>query len=1000
MYDYEEEDVLAIKGELWMCADSEKPYKVGAGRGSKNLIGIEDDRFYVYSTRSTQSRLIKEVAFRSMKRVAWFTHHPKPPASGGPLEAPTSQQQLTRGRRGPSNAAAGSSLLQSTPYYYMVVEFIRDNTIEGMENLAKRERVVLCTDDAQDFQLWQQFVETYKSSSERTEIPEIIVGRSKKKKNPTVNDTHDDTTSDDTLDEIAVLMNEIQTWRKRALGILDEVSQVVVSPDDKENEIFPKGHVNDSTWKERVDILMDTLKAKSDKIPNLDVIPHIDKSTELLELWNMLYDRHLFGKNTQEEVDVYTIEHQQERVKQIDDLLMKLELKTSKHVEDKPFKDNTYLAQDVENLHATCLGIVSDYETKMGKIENINKSDDNNNNNTFSFGTGSKSKYDKDMKLSQKIEYIYHTLESQVSESESEDPTEDMLAKLRAARRSLGVGSAGAQVVVQQERHVKNMERLAKDTMLAYSEVTVTLLKSCYEEYASVLDHLLSAVRGNGAGGEKIVITSAHFEVVEALEEEKRAAKVKQEALENLMEELERVRRERDEEIGVLEHNFARAKEGWENDLAVLRAKLTTLQNSMSRTAVVVPAENTVLVSPREELYGNSEEETPAAASSSLMSADTADNGDNDDSITRWATRLTCTGGELRPSIVALRLQRFFFWSLRNVVPLCAGRDTNCILELVMWAMRNHMELLQTAARVFGSYAVGGENSNNDEKATDLCSALQALHDNHVRLQKLVELYGDISCDGHANRYADFTNVENRLYTLRKNDMVLNNVHTILGTDNDNVEHKLLQLLQNTETLQHIKTVTGDHDDTVEFIRRQYEELNQLKNSLQEVLTQDQIMDATTSNLLKLIPTITKTQEDLENAQQELIQKKEQLKLLSEQSKIEIEELNNRLHLLYEYFNNQPHQQNTTTLVTEETLASILNVRPQGITEKVKQLLQDLSISNELLGTTEANENSTSHRTNNDTSTRAQCLRGIEAALATLGATDSDEPAAAAILRA
>ncbi|KAH9598252.1 hypothetical protein LSM04_008713 [Trypanosoma melophagium] len=33
-------------------------------------------------------------------------------------------------------------------------------------------------------------------------------------------------------------------------------------------------------------------------------------------------------------------------------------------------------------------------------------------------------------------------------------------------------------------------------------------------------------------------------------------------------------------------------------------------------------------------------------------------------------------------------------------------------------------------------------------------------------------------------------------------------------------------------------------------------------------------------------------------------------------------------------------------------------------------------------------------------STRAQCLRGIEAALATLGATDSDEPAAAAILRA
>ncbi|KAH9598116.1 hypothetical protein LSM04_003891 [Trypanosoma melophagium] len=996
MYDYEEEDVLAIKGELWMCADSEKPYKVGAGRGSKNLIGIEDDRFYVYSTRSTQSRLIKEVAFRSMKRIAWFTHSPKPPTNGGPLGV-TPQQQPTRGKRGITSGVAGSSLLPLTPYYYMVVEFIRDNTIEGMENLAKRERVVLCTDDAQDFQLWQQFVETYKSSHDRTEIPELIVGRSKKKKKGhPLDDTHDETTSDDMGDEIARLMNEIQMWKKRALGLIEEASQVVFSPDDKKN-ISSSGDANDSNWKERVELLINALKNKTDKNPSLDEIPPIDKSSQLLELWNELHDRHLPGNNTQEEVDIYTIEQQQERVKKIDNLLMNVERKISIPNKDIPFKDKTHFAADVEDLEATCLAIVSDYEFKRGKIENKNKIDDNN---STSSSTGDKTKYDKDIRLFQKIEHIYHTLEKQESETNGEDAADGMLAELRAARRALDVAPTGSQSVVQQDRYVKNVERLAKDALLAYSQVTVALLQSCYEEYAFVLDHLLSAVRGSGAGGEKIVITSAHFEVVEALEEEKRAAKVKQEALENLMEELERVQRERDEEIGLLEHNFSRAKEGWENDLAVLQAKLTTLQSSMSRTAVVVPAENTVLVSPREELYGKNEEETPATASTSLMSADTGDFSDNDDSITRWATRLTCSGGELRPSVVALRLQRFFFWSLRNVVPLCAGRDTNCILELVMWAMRNHMELLQTAARVFGSYAVGGENGNNEEKATDLCSALQALHNNHLKLRQLIEQYGDISCDGHANSNADFTNLEDRLSSLRRNDMVLTNVHDILDTDNENVESKILELLQNNETLRHIETVTGVQDNTAAFIRRQYDELNQLKSSLQEVLAQDQIMDATTSNLINLIPTIAKTQEDLETAQRELIQRKEELKLLNQQSNIEEEELNNRLELIYDYINNHPLQQNTRAPVTEEAVASILNINQQDITEKVKQLQNDLNLSNKLLGITEINQKDASPRVNNDTSTRAQCLRGIEAALATLGATDSDEPAAAAILRA
>ncbi|KEG07106.1 hypothetical protein DQ04_10901020 [Trypanosoma grayi] len=82
----------------------------------------------------------------------------------------------------------------------MVLEFIRDNAVEGTENLAKRERVVLCTDDAQDFQIWQQFVESYRCAADRLDRleGERVVGRSRKKKRrDSVVDRHDETTSED-----------------------------------------------------------------------------------------------------------------------------------------------------------------------------------------------------------------------------------------------------------------------------------------------------------------------------------------------------------------------------------------------------------------------------------------------------------------------------------------------------------------------------------------------------------------------------------------------------------------------------------------------------------------------------------------------------------------------------------------------------------------------------------------------------------------------------------
>ncbi|EKF29051.1 hypothetical protein MOQ_007180 [Trypanosoma cruzi marinkellei] len=257
MYESEEDELLAIKGELWMCADSEKPYKVGAGRGSKNYVCIEEDRFYVYSTRSSQSRLIKQVAFRSMKRVAWFTHNPKPPVSGGPFGVSPPPPPPRGGR--------GVVAPPTQQYYYMVLEFIRDYTVEESENLAKRERVVLCTENAQDFQIWQQFVESYKCTREPP-TAEFLQGRSRKKATATADYDHDETTTEEEEDRVEELMDALRLWKQRALQLLKETSQAVESPASSgTSESFGVGHVDTNTWKTRVDALLGKLKKHVEK---------------------------------------------------------------------------------------------------------------------------------------------------------------------------------------------------------------------------------------------------------------------------------------------------------------------------------------------------------------------------------------------------------------------------------------------------------------------------------------------------------------------------------------------------------------------------------------------------------------------------------------------------------------------------------------------------------------------------------------------------------------
>ncbi|EKF29052.1 hypothetical protein MOQ_007181, partial [Trypanosoma cruzi marinkellei] len=693
------------------------------------------------------------------------------------------------------------------------------------------------------------------------------------------------------------------------------------------------------------------------------------ESARLLELWNDVYERHVPNSSPRVyDEDNHLLEEQQRRrIQHIDDDLANTKLPSTV----LPASQKVANASHIGDLEKTCLAIVSHHESTRGPIgKSAIKEVDGNSG---------------DMTLHDKIQHVYETLRHEIENVSYKEDAENMLAELRAARRTLDVNSTTPQTAIQHVRQSKTIERVAKEALFCFAKTTVDLLQVCYEEYASIRDHILSAMRGSNVGGDKIAITSDHFEVVKALEEERRAAKTKQETLEKLMEEIEYVRRQRDMEIGMLERNFSRAKDGWVNDLSVLQAKLTALQSSMTRTAIVLPDDKATLVSPRQALYGDANETTDFVSEKN--------DDDWDDSIRRWATQLVCNGEELPRNIVATRLQRFFFWALKSVVPLCAGRDTNCILELVIWAIQNHLALLQTAARVFGSQVIGEVG----EEKTDLCTSLQALHDNHVQIEQLIEQYAGVTCTSNVRGDSDLTEVSNRLRTLKDNEEKLQNIHTILETTNENVEECILQLINSHEQLHTIRKVAGEPSDIVQGIIDQQHEIQQLQNAIKQLLDNENLMHASTDELLNQIPSLYGAQKELQHTQNIIQQTAQLADAMASQLIVQQEEFNERIEHTHDYYQQHPVHIQPRSVITEIAIAQLIECAPYEITKKISELLEELKLCKSILGEEDVNTKSIKK---DHKSTRAQCLQGIESALSALGVEESEEPAAAAIMRA
>ncbi|RHW67841.1 hypothetical protein DPX39_110081700 [Trypanosoma brucei equiperdum] len=569
-----------------------------------------------------------------------------------------------------------------------------------------------------------------------------------------------------------------------------------------------------------------------------------------------------------------------------------------------------------------------------------------------------------------------------------------MLAELRAAHRNLGLRSAPQHEFHQLEREKKNAERLAREGLRAYTEATIVLLRACYSEYVTVVECVLSAISGgvDTRGERRLVTAYAHLQTVAALDEARRAATTKQTLLENLVNELKDLQKTRDEEINALRKTFFRAKDGWESDLAVLQTKLRTLQNTMTQTTVVVPSD-TVSFPPLERALcgGESSQELgkdsgeDKVSNTKIESVDKAsydecDEADSDESIRRWATRLTCSHGEQRGHIIAFRLERFFHWTLENVVPLCSGADTNCLLELVMRALSNHITLLQAAGEVFGTQDVKvSVDDHGVRESRDLCSSIRDLHTQHSTLKHLVGKYIALTENDEDSPVLRCDELEKQLQLHQFNTATLDHINSLLGTDNMTIKRRIQDMIKNEEQLLRIQEITGSKREicTVQHVRQKHEELRQMSELINRLdqSRMHQEKDLTTQNygaFTQMNTSVKKAEEIIENT----TKKYNELQLRIDFDKIEF---NERLQIVHKYYNEHPQHYHNNK-----------------INKQIEELNEIIEKQQKLIGHQDKKEK----KTERNLSTRAQCLQGIESALAVLGTTEAEMPLASAIQRA
>ncbi|CAD2213121.1 hypothetical protein, conserved [Angomonas deanei] len=733
MSQFEEDAEMKISGEMWMCADSEKPTKVGAGRGTKNFITIEKDRFYVYSSRSSQSKQIKEIAFRSMKRIAWFVHKP------GATTA-TSTGGAARRPRG--------STTQPGVYYYLILEFVRDNAKVGTVSIGKRERIVLCTDDSQDFDIWKQFVEMYESPL----IHEYIEGRDRKKsggRGPTQGGgaaDHDDTTSDE--DEALSPAESIALWRNRALRLINDIACITnptlqIQADraaavdwDKQSEELvhcveqnagtvqragsPPNVASTSDSDDHLKAELNSLRKELEtfRTAAFDTITFLDgeqpptdpkethattltsslshyrsgsnNTNKMLCEWNNMYSKYLGDGQTYSDTNTsgFHLDDQLARCRKVSESLELLEQS----------KDLIQKGGNSELL-STCQRIIETFiqEESKGRL---------------TINSEAASAVKKAKTVDSQVELLYKSVMEELEASRAQleaaqQRVSDSESSVSELKRKISQSASETQELEQQNldicRRLKQLERLQSTVIQLYSDSVTDVLRSSYREYASLRNLFLSIIRGDGddsfddsrdipgKGSEKLVVSAAHLEAVQALENERQATREKQEELERVMLELDNLRIERDKEIGELQSNLNAAKEIWKRDVDVLESQLknkTLLSDAPSNAFVLPTLDDTPVVNLSDDVYN----------SHKTRKVPTESSKDSPDNLLRCSSYLVAHKGEegIDAAEAAKRLEHFYLWSLETLVPIHSSHAESSVLEMAIYTFRHYTELLTT----------------------------------------------------------------------------------------------------------------------------------------------------------------------------------------------------------------------------------------------------------------------------------------------------------------
>ncbi|KPI84837.1 hypothetical protein ABL78_6121, partial [Leptomonas seymouri] len=821
---------MSITGEMWLCADSGQPITSGAGRGTKHFIRIENHCIIAYTSRKEQANPVKEIQFRSMKRATWFIHQSKPSV----LETKTRVKAVVA-RRG---AAKESS---QTPYYYLVLEFVRDAAIPANASLSKREHIVLCTDDKQDFDIWKKFTNLYESA------PVPGVTRKSQPLEATAQPVGEVVTVD--AEEQATLSSDgdcseqygrraLELWRNRCVALLNDFAHLSdPSLQVKSGEQFED--INGRTgldWDARAEAVVRAVER--DMRPALKTLPlssnddlawpYLSAVTTAATSVAELAGRGVTVDEMRSQMSHYKVEMEQFQSAAAE-LGAYIEGRAVSPQSMSPDALRGYLARvqhyaqsrssqsvapksDIGPSMSSATASLTAWSPLDDELERacrtaVQEFTDRINNSSLVLEEESsrqKAVRQERAPLPQRVDLVITVLLDELARAR--DTTEKLKAALDRStlssypppilslevnelRKTLNRKELELETLQQQQfdesRRTRNISRWFETAVLLYAEAAQEMIRSQYREYMSLRSLFLSAIWGEvipdsttavdtashvvgspsegGAEGRrselavisrassKLVVSAAHLEAVVALEREREAAKGKQHQLEAVITELDALRQERDEEVSNLKTNFLAAKEAWAKDVAVLQAKLASLQSSIPHRSALPLDSNPDST----EVAGSAPLTTTSTALTTFAvhgevtakhklphipyySPAPAMFSIGQEALAQLAANMAVASNEsnVDAGVLSQRFQAFYEWANSTIPPL-TERSTYevSLLEMITGVVNNSYAAIQHTSSILDH-----PSSTSDEGLRDLLSRYQHESTLFTRLCDIIQM--------------------------------------------------------------------------------------------------------------------------------------------------------------------------------------------------------------------------------------------------------------------